>query len=450
MTRFARSFAGSRLRLAFALVAGIVVVLLATSAFAQSKSIVVYVEGPDAASARAPVLQVVPKTLGVVDPDAFSKALAQAGQRGPMGNQIAIARGREKVLERVRKAIGAVGAEGAVIGRVRRTRSGGQEVWVLFVDPIPGDLAVDEAVPLEAGDRAAPFRAALGPSLDAVAPAETKKIEAPAKPEASAATSEGTDAAEEEPAAEGDRKPHDIGTALFVAGLAFEMGGRRFEYSDPLEGSTNLRPYDVFGAPLAVVHGELYPLAGTSAPIARDLGLTVSFAHAFGLSSSTSGGDPIGTNYNRFNAGLRLRIRTGDAGSPVLGVSGGFGLVSFTFDDPPPDIADSLPGVSYAVLRGGIDGRVPLGSVLALTAGFDYLGALSAGDVYNRFTGPSIGGIAARAGFAVTVTEGIEMRLGAEYTRFFYAFEPEVGDAYVAGGALDELLALSLGAAYVY
>ena len=43
-----------------------------------------------------------------------------------------------------------------------------------------------------------------------------------------------------------------------------------------------------------------------------------------------------------------------------------------------------------------------------------------------------------------------EFRGGFEYTRLWSSFAPEVTDSYVAGGALDQYVALRLGAAYVY
>jgi hypothetical protein len=60
----------------------------------------------------------------------------------------------------IRKAVESAGAEAAIVGRVRTHR---RQVRLLFTSTlIPGDLAVDEAT-LD-GDRAGPFRAALGAS----------------------------------------------------------------------------------------------------------------------------------------------------------------------------------------------------------------------------------------------------------------------------------------------
>jgi hypothetical protein len=36
------------------------------------------------------------------------------------------------------------------------------------------------------------------------------------------------------------------------------------------------------------------------------------------------------------------------------------------------------------------------------------------------------------------------------YARFFYTLNPQPGDSYVAGGALDQMAFGSLGAAYVF
>jgi hypothetical protein len=59
-------------------------------------------------------------------------------------------------------------------------------------------------------------------------------------------------------------------------------------------------------------------------------------------------------------------------------------------------------------------------------------------------------GIGALAGVMMPVATGIEARLLVEYARFFSSFQPEQGDAYIAGGAIDQYLGLRLAGAYVY
>jgi hypothetical protein len=429
------------------------VTTLLTSALAQaqtSKTIAVYIEGSDSDSVRASVLEIVPKTLKVMDADDFKTALGKAGAKGPFGGLLATPKKRDKLLDKVRKAAKASGVEAVVMGQVRKSKSGGREVYLLYVDAIPGDLAVDEAVALKEGEQTSAIKGALGPSLEQLAPAETTKEPDKTDTEVKPPTDTATPDEPDEPS---DFKPHDAATALFVLGVNFELGGRNFEYSDPLEGSTNLRPYSVFGAPLILVNGEVYPAAMTDIPVLNGLGITGTFAHAFGLQSATEGGEPIGTTYDRYGVGLRLRFRVGGEGSPVIAASGGFGVLKFEYDDPTDaTLVGALPDVSYKFLKGGVDGLIPVAGIVNIVAGFDYIGPLDAGAVYDRFTMSSVGGIDVRIGLAFPVSMGFEARLMAEYTRMFYAFEPvaEPRDMYIAGGALDQYLGISAGAAYVY
>jgi hypothetical protein len=243
------------------------------------------------------------------------------------------------------------------------------------------------------------------------------------------------------------RPLHAIGDELFEVGLGLELGGRWFRYSDGL--TTNLRPYDVFGPPMPALSAAVYPAAGTRIPVLRDLGVEVAYAHAFGLASATSGGTTASTAWDRLDAGLRFRLRTGGAAAPILGFRGGVGLDRFVIDAQ-GSLASQVPNVSYLYLRAGVDGRVPVGRRVGIVVHASYLGALSSGEVYARFRGVSIGGVDLGGGVAVGIAAGFEARLGVDYMRWFSAFDPQPGDAYVAGGALDEMLGVQIGAAYVY
>jgi hypothetical protein len=243
------------------------------------------------------------------------------------------------------------------------------------------------------------------------------------------------------------RAPHQVGTALVVVGLEFAIGGRRFAYTDGL--TPNARGYDVFGPPMPAVSAEVYPAAGTRVPVVRDLGLMASYARAFGLGSKTRDGKAVDTSWDRLLTGLRFRVRPGRDEGPVLGVRGGFGMIRFDFTTTDKVLGASVPDVAYMFLRGGLDARIPLWR-FALLLEADYHGALKAGEVFDRFRGARVGGIDAGVGLGFALGKGFEARLGAQYTRYFYAFDPIPGDAYVAGGALDELLTLGLGATYAY
>jgi hypothetical protein len=182
--------------------------------------------------------------------------------------------------------------------------------------------------------------------------------------------------------------------------------------------------------------------------VVRDLGLTISYARAVGLSSSVNGAPKIGTTFERFDAGLRYRLATGAAPRPLLGFEAAFALDRFVFDAPAA-IAPELPSVAYLLLRAAADARVPLGRV-SLTARLAYLGAISSGDVYARFHRARIEGVSLGAGLAVAIAAGFEARAGVDYTGWFSSLASLPGDAYVASGAKDEYLTIHLGAAYVY
>jgi hypothetical protein len=403
---------------------------------ADGKTIAVYVEGPDAALVRADVLALAPKALTVVEASRFSAALQKAGQRGEMGNLVAVKAQRDRLLSRIRKAATDVQADAVVIGRVRPRKGGGKEVWLLFVDAMPGDLALDEAValPADGSDRRTALGVVLKAPFNELAPPPPPPPPPPPEPVA------------EEKKDEPKREAHDESTSLFKVGVALDLGGRWFSYHDGL--SANLRPYSVFPAPILALSGEVYPAATTGIRVLKDLGVRARFGHAFGLKSATKDGAPIETQWNRFAVDLHGRLRTGEGYAPVLGAAIGFEWIAFWFNDAGA-IANEVPGASYKNLRLGLDARIPIGRV---GLGFDvaYLAPLSTGAVYERFKDPSVKGVDLGFKVGVGIWSGLMAEVGLDYTRYFSSFGPVPGDAYVAGGALDQLLALRLGLAYVY
>lgn len=253
------------------------------------------------------------------------------------------------------------------------------------------------------------------------------------------------------PAAAPDAKspaaPHDPGTALFIVGAEYEVGGRRVGYTDLVV--PNLRTYDVLGAPVLALSAEVYPAAKSGLPVLRDLGLVLGYAGALGLDAGLPDGTKMGTSWHRADAALRGRLRLGNKpGAPLVMVSAGYAFATFAFDAPAA-FATQVPSVTYHSLRFGADGRVPLGPV-ALRLGVGYRLPFAAGALLERFRDGSVGCFDALLGVAVPITKGIEARAGAEYTRYFYSFYPNPGDPFIAGGALDEYVGFKIGAAYVH
>ncbi|KYF92186.1 hypothetical protein BE20_12520 [Sorangium cellulosum] len=235
-----------------------------------------------------------------------------------------------------------------------------------------------------------------------------------------------------------------VGTELFSAGVDLEIAGRTLSYTDLL--SENLRTYEVLGVPMPSLRAELYPLARSALPVLRDLGIALSYARAVGLDSAGAGGASVSTSFSRLHAGLKGRYRPAGQDGPVLFASGGLCWTDFDVA-PTGDPSRDAAAVSYVALRLGADGRLPVGPV-ALEAGAGYQAPLSMGALASYFREPSAGGVDLRVAVAVPFAPGLEARAGASYARFFYDFDAEPGDPYIAGGALDQLFGAHLGVAY--
>ncbi|WP_437692435.1 hypothetical protein [Sorangium sp. So ce176] len=422
-----------------------------------SKSIAVHIEGPNAAAIREDILALLPETLGVVEQAAFSKALKGAGQTKPVGDTLVSKAQRKKALDRIRKAGKAAKAEGVIYGVSRTNKKKKKEVHLVYVDENAGDLSVDSAVPVTGSrdDRKKALEELLGPTLAQIAPPPPEEDKASEggeggdeqKGEEGDGDGDGEETASEDAGAAdrgGKRKRNDVNSALFSVEVGVEFIGRWFDYSDPR--TNNLRPYSVFGQPALSIAGEVYPLASTNIAVLKGLGITAGYARALGLNSAVGDGDPISTTYQRINLGLRERLSIGEASQ--LGISAGLRFLTFDIEAP-ADLARTVPNVSYTLFRAGLDGRFPVGPV-ALALGAEYLLPLSSGSVYERFTGASVQGIGAMAGLMIPVATGVEARVLVEYARFFSSFQPEQGDPYIAGGAIDQYLGLRLAGAYVY
>lgn len=423
----------------------------ATVLAAGGKSIAIFIEGGDAAQIASELSGVLPPELGVVDAKEFAAAFRKAGQSGPMGNAIGVKGAlRDKILEKAQKAMGEVGADAAILGRVRLGKAG-KEVWVVWVSS-GGDVKVDQSVSLrgDSGSRRDGMRSALeGPAKELV-PAPSAPSQGGGGGETSGSGSDGDkgkdeDKDKDEP--KSSRTPHNAGTSLFAVSAAFELGGRHVAFSDPI--TLNIRPYQVLGAPMIHVAGEVYPAATSGITVLKDIGLTGRFSMALGLSSATADGSSSTSNtWLRFRGGLKWRFRPGDEKGPILALTGDFGMDTFSFDDA-GDLAASVPTVEYQYLRAGGEVRLPIGPV-AFELGGGYRGLIGVGETGNRFSSPQALAFDAMAGFVVMLPAGFEARLSADYTRVFYSFTPQLGDAYVAGGLVDEMLGARVGVAYVY
>lgn len=225
-----------------------------------------------------------------------------------------------------------------------------------------------------------------------------------------------------------------------MAGL--DVGRRDFTFSDPV--GDQARPYRLAAAPLASLALEMYPLASSGVPLVRDLGLQGHFSRAFAVGSSTSAGAALGTSWTRFGGDLRQRLLLGGAHQVELG--GALGLDASYFElRAPSSVGALLPSSRMVSLRLGLDARARLAGRLSLLGGGGYLITLARGEIFDHFRDPSVAGIDAVVGASLLLAPGLELCVQGRYTRYFARFQPQVGDATVAGGALDEQFQLGMG-----
>ncbi len=411
---------------------------------AGAKRVAIFLEGADDA-ALAEVQSVLPPELSVVDGSEFSDAFKKAGQKGQMGPTVwTKGSQRDKLLERAQKAMEATNADAAILGRIRIGKQG-KELWVVWVGA-GGDVRADAAVSMrgDSTERRKALRDVLEPSAKALVPPPT--VSAPAEPSSSdpkdAPTTEKKD-----DAPKSKRTPHLHSTSIFSLGLMYELGGRHMAFNDAL--SKNIRPYDVLPVSMFSIAGEVYPAAPTGITVLKNIGIAARFSMAIGLSSSTKGGtEEIQNTWIRFRGGLKWRFVPGSEEGPVLALLGEFGIDQFTFGDA-GDLAGQVPTVDYQYVRAGGEVRLPIGPVAFLLGG-GYRGLLGVGETGARFRTNSAFAFDGLIGFSVRLPAGFEARLEGDYSRVFYSFAPEVGDEYVAGGAVDEMLGARLGVGFVY
>lgn len=227
-----------------------------------------------------------------------------------------------------------------------------------------------------------------------------------------------------------------------------EVGARWFAYSDPLVIATNLRPYDVVGVPLVTLGGDLRPLVWSRVPVLDQLAIRFDYAFAPTLDSSTTNGENIRTSWDHGDVGLFVPVRLGKRPrAPQIGASIGYGWLGFSFATT-GSLAAEIPTVTYRFVRIGLTSEIPLSKRWSVNAAFDYLGPLSGGAVYDRFRDTTINGIDAKMGVGFDIAQGTRVSLMLDYTRFFSSFIPIPGDAYVAGGALDQFGSIKIGIEY--
>ncbi len=209
---------------------------------------------------------------------------------------------------------------------------------------------------------------------------------------------------------------------------------RNYRYSDDLFRS--LRSYKLGAAPAAFIGVRWYPVAHFSGGAASHVGLVGGYERGFALKSQVEGGEELTTKMQQWYAGLRYRI---PLGRHEVGAEGSYGRHTFQIEDDPA--APLVPDVDYGFMRLGLDARVRVDRVL-LGAHFGYRYLLGTGELGSDAWFPGASGGAVDAGLfaGYEFVTGIALVAGFDFRRYFFSLNPEPGDTFVAGGAVDEYL----------
>jgi hypothetical protein len=222
------------------------------------------------------------------------------------------------------------------------------------------------------------------------------------------------------------------GRPLVAFSIGPEVGARQVSYRDRLTPA--LAGFQGGVMALLGANLELYPAARSRVPFLADLGLVGSISRS--LTERVVTADDAVTlhdTWTTWDAGLRWRAVLD--GWDWFGISARYGSLIDTIT--PGLTGDLIPTGAVSYVRPGVDGHFPAGPVSPfLSAG--YLVVTSDTMFAHDFAHSQQGGIDLSAGITLPLASWVALRASGKYMRFFYSFHPTPGDAYVAGGALDE------------
>ncbi len=224
----------------------------------------------------------------------------------------------------------------------------------------------------------------------------------------------------------------EFARARLTAGVSLLR--RTFAFQDIL--SPGLQGYKLSAGFAFEVSGAVFPLSNPKP--GWEIGLVGSYGRSLGLTSQAPDGTSLTTTYERWNAGLRTERRGAEGAKlALIGADVTYGNTRFSFDGDTPGA--KLPDASYGSAVLGVDGKVALGP---LSVGLRLNGGIlpKLGPLKDNFPHVSGGVVGGNAWIGVPISRRVEARVGAELQRFFFSFNPEPGDTFVAGGAVDQFL----------
>lgn len=222
----------------------------------------------------------------------------------------------------------------------------------------------------------------------------------------------------------------------FIVSVSERPFYRRLRWNDDLDQV--LRRYDLAANAVGVSVG-VRPVGGV-----KGLWVGVDGELVVGVKGSrTTDGTEYGTSGSEVVAGVGYGVRVAGAD---LAVSAAYGEQRFSIDDEMM-IEELVPDVTYRYARGGLDARVPMGGRWTLLARGGWRQLIDVGEMKEWFPRQSGNGIDASVGAGVRITKWLGAYARADVRHYFFAMNPEPGDEWIAGGAVDLFLGGAIGLA---
>lgn len=245
------------------------------------------------------------------------------------------------------------------------------------------------------------------------------------------------DQASEQPSIDGSAAgSRDVLRAFVGIGSPF----RSLSYRQPV--SATLGDYRLSGAPMADVRLAFYP--GRLASDGWLSWLGVEGRGQLTISSPTLDreGKSFKSRYDSLYVGARVRV---PVGAHHVSVFSGYALSRFAVTAQDGGAPSPTPSVDYRSIRSGMGGELQLSNAISVAADAAWLHFLSVGEIGQWFPRASAAGVELALSGSYRVSSGVFTRVAAVYQRSFFDFHSRPEDTNIAGGAIDQSLALSLG-----
>jgi hypothetical protein len=227
---------------------------------------------------------------------------------------------------------------------------------------------------------------------------------------------------------------------IFTMSLDGRLFTRSFSYAQNLSGLPEYKLGQAFASALEV---SFHPGALVG-PAMAPLGIIGSLEYGMGVGSRVSETeDRRSSDVSAFSVGLEWRLRFG---AHELTPQASYGARSFTTGEAGPRV----PDVRYKLLSAGLAARLQVLPRLALLTQAAFVHVLDAGPLMEpgRFTRATVRGLDAQAGLSFAMTDVLELRATGGMRRYGFDMNAQPGDAWVAGGAVDQTLWGGMGLTY--